>query len=84
MIDITRRGGRAMKTRRAYCSACDRDVLIAYPEDRDYVDSQANIPDPEPVCFDIGVRCTGALCPLCAQPSVVMADRLQRLRLNES
>ena len=70
-----------MKTQRTYCSACDRDVLIAYPESADYLDSQANIPDPELVCFEIGERCTGAMCPVCAQPSVVMIRRLERSRL---
>jgi hypothetical protein len=67
-----------MKTQLEFCSACDRDVLIAYPEPSDYVDGQANIPDPHLVCLDIGERCTGSMCPVAAQPPDVMARRLVR------
>ena len=67
-----------MKTQQAFCSACDREVLLAFPEQSDYVDGQANIPDPQLVCLEIGDRCTGAMCPVAAQPSAVMAGRLVR------
>lgn len=71
-----------MKTQRAYCSACDRDVMIAFPELSDFVDGQANIRDPEIVCLEIGHRCTGAMCPVAAQPPAVMAARLVRSKLD--
>lgn len=64
-----------MKTHIAYCSACDRDVRIALPEEPLF-DGQANLADPEVVCLEIGESCTGALCPVGAQPPVVMKARL--------
>lgn len=71
-----------MNTRLAYCSACDRDVRVVFPEGTDFVDGQANIPDPEIICLEIGHRCTGAMCPVAAQPPAVMAVRLIRSGLD--
>ena len=71
-----------MKTHRAFCSACDRDVLLAFPEETDFVDGQAPIPDPQLVCLEIGERCTGSLCPVAAQRAEVMAGRLVRSGLD--
>lgn len=71
-----------MNTRLAYCSACDRDVMVALPEATDFVDGQANIRDPEIVCLEIGHRCTGSMCPVGAQPTAVMAVRLVRSGLD--
>jgi len=71
-----------MKTRQTYCSACDRDVMVAFPEETDFVDGQANISDPEIVCFEIGHRCTGAMCPVGGLPPAVMAVRLMRSGLD--
>ena len=67
-----------MKMQLAYCSACDRDVQIAFPTEPTEHDGQANITDTEVFCLDIGQRCTGALCPIGAQPPAVMAVRLIR------
>ena len=67
-----------MKIQLTHCSACDRDVQIAYPTEPTAHDGQANITDPEVFCLDIGVRCTGAMCPIGAQPPAVMAVRLIR------
>lgn len=64
-----------MNTRIAYCSACDRDVRIALP-DEPLFDGQANVADPEIVCLEIGESCTGGLCPIGAQPATVMKARL--------
>lgn len=71
-----------MKTRLAYCSACDRDVMVEFPEPSDFVDGQANIHDPEIVCLEIGARCTGAMCPVAALPASAMAARLARHELD--
>ena len=71
-----------MNARLTYCSACDRDVVVAFPEEADCVDGQANIRDPEVVCLEIGYRCTGAMCPVAAQPPAVMAARLVRSGLD--
>ena len=67
-----------MKVRMAYCSACDRDVQIALEDEPTWTDGQANIRDTEVVCLEIGRQCTGALCPIGAQPPTVMAVRLVR------
>ena len=67
-----------MKTHTAYCSACDRDVEIGFPTEPTVTDGQANIMDTEVVCFDIDHKCTGAMCPIGAQPPSVMAVRLIR------
>ena len=66
-----------MKFQVAYCSACDRDVRIAYTE-APVFEGQANLPDPEVLCMEIGHQCTGSLCPIGAQPPAVMAARLVR------
>ena len=67
-----------MKIQVAYCSACDHDVRIALPDEPLATDGHANVPDPEIVCLEIGSSCTGALCPIGAQPPRVMAARLIR------
>lgn len=64
-----------MRTQIAFCSACDRDVQIALP-DEPLSDGQANVADPETVCLEIGPKCTGHLCPIGAQPPSVMKVRL--------
>jgi len=66
-----------MKTKLAYCSACDRDVMIALPDEPRF-EGQANLPDPEVVCLEIGETCTGSMCPIGAQPPSAMAVRLVR------
>jgi len=64
-----------MKVQSAYCSACDRDVRIVMPVEPVF-DGQANLRDAEIVCLEIGHQCTGAMCPIGAQPPAVMAVRL--------
>lgn len=67
-----------MKVQMAYCSACDRDVQIAFPTEPTVHDGQANVMDTEVLCLEIGHECTGSLCPIGAQPPAVMAVRLIR------
>ena len=64
-----------MKTTLAYCSACDRDVQIAIPDEPAF-EGHANLKDGEIVCLEIGDKCTGSMCPIGAQPPAVMAVRL--------
>ena len=65
------------RTQTAYCSACDRDVQILVTDEADH-DTQANIPDPEVVCLEIGERCTGSLCPVGAvSHSAMLARRVK-------
>ena len=67
-----------MKVQMAYCSACDRDVQIAFPTEPTVTDGQANVLDTEVLCLEIGHQCTGSMCPIGAQPPAVMAVRLIR------
>ena len=67
-----------MKVQMAYCSACDRDVQIAFPVQPVVADGQANVLDGDVVCLEIGSKCTGAMCPVGAVPPTVMAVRLVR------
>lgn len=66
-----------MKTRKAYCSACDRQVEIGVTDAPSH-DGHATIPDVDIVCLDFGERCTGALCPMFGLPKIVMGVRLAR------
>lgn len=63
-----------------YCSGCDRDVPVLR-EDPVGHEAQANVPDPELVCLEIGDWCTGALCPLGAAEPNAMVGRLVRTGL---
>jgi len=66
-----------MKTQLAYCSACDRDVQVLVT-DTTLQDGQANIPDAEVVCIEIGQHCTGTLCPVGGVSTAAM--RVRRIR----
>ena len=66
-----------MKTINAYCGACDQDVRLVLT-DEPLQDDPSPVHDCEVVCLEIGEHCTGALCPLGAVPSIVMAARLVR------
>lgn len=53
-----------MDVRRAYCSACDRNVPVRLKADVE-LDEQPSPRDARAlVCLDYRVRCTGWLCPL--------------------
>jgi hypothetical protein len=71
-----------MKAQTMFCSACDRDVRVVLTEEPVY-DGHAPLPDVEFVCLEIGERCTGSMCPLCALPPDVMEERLARSGLDE-
>jgi hypothetical protein len=64
-----------MKTQLAYCSACDHDVRILVTDEADDQEAQANIPDAEIVCLEIGEKCTGSLCPVGAVSRTAMVAR---------
>ena len=53
-----------METRRAFCSACDRNVPVMLLP-REEKSAGPSLYDPGMlVCLDYGVRCTGSMCPL--------------------
>ncbi len=66
-----------MRTINAYCSACDHDVSLVLT-DEPAQDAPSPIHDREVVCLEIGEHCSGALCPVGAVPTMVMAARLVR------
>ena len=66
-----------MGLRKVYCSGCDREVHVV-ATDAVHEDAQANVPEPEMVCLEIGAWCTGALCPLGAAEPNAMVARLIR------
>ena len=56
-----------MTTQTIYCSACDREVVVRLEKSDDLEGS---------VCMDLGEACTGAMCPICAQPPEQMRAKL--------
>ena len=66
-----------MREMSIYCTARDQDVRIV-PTDEPVHDAQATVFDTEVVCLEIGERCTGGMCPLCAMPADAMDARLAK------
>lgn len=58
-----------MRTQKAFCSACDRQVEVVVPEDL----PEGSLPsahDPAScICLEFGESCTGSLCPLFEVPT---------------
>lgn len=65
-----------MKVQKMFCSGCDRDVHVVATDQ--VLDAQANVPEPELVCLEIGEWCTGQMCPLGAAEPSAMVTRLIR------
>lgn len=67
-----------MDTQIAYCSACDRDVLIQITGAEGH-DAQAPMPDAEIICLEVGQRCSGPrICPVAGISQTAM--RVRRVR----
>ncbi len=66
-----------MRTRKYYCSACDREVEVLVGEDGTPIDTAIQ---GAPVCLDHGDRCTGELCPLFELPTEAMRKAAQQYR----
>jgi len=68
-----------MRTQKAYCSACDRQVEVVVPEDL----PEGSLPsahDPANcICLEYGETCTGSLCPLFEVPTEQMAENYRRV-----
>jgi hypothetical protein len=68
-----------MKTHKAYCSACDRQVEVLIPEDL----PEGTLPsahDPAScICMEFGETCTGSLCPLFEVPTGQMEENYKRI-----
>ena len=68
-----------MRTQKAFCSACDRQVEVVVPEDL----PEGSLPsahDPAScICLEFGESCTGSLCPLFEVPTGQMEDNYRRI-----
>jgi len=68
-----------MRTQKAYCSACDRQVEVVVPEDL----PEGALPsahDPANcICLEFGESCTGSLCPLFEIPTGQMEENYRQL-----
>ncbi len=68
-----------MRTQKAYCSACDRQVEVVVPEDL----PEGSLPsahDPAScICLEFGESCTGSLCPLFEVPTGQMEENYRQI-----
>jgi hypothetical protein len=71
--------GGVMKTQKAFCSACDRQVEVVIPDDL----PEGTLPsahDPSScICLEFGETCTGSLCPLFEVPTGQMEENYKRI-----
>ncbi len=66
-----------MRTRKYYCSACDREVEVVVGDDGNPLDT---LVQGAPVCLDNGEKCTGELCPLFELPTEEMRKAANKFR----
>jgi len=66
-----------MRTRKYFCSACDREVEVLVGEDGNPLDAAIQ---GTPVCTDCGDKCTGELCPLFELPTEEMKKAATKSR----
>ena len=68
-----------MRTQKAFCSACDRQVEVVVPEDL----PEGALPsahDPAKcICLEFGESCTGSMCPLFEVPTGQMEENYKRI-----
>jgi hypothetical protein len=60
-----------------HCSARDQDVHVIVTDDPMH-DTQASVHDSELICLEIGEKCSGNMCPICAVPAEVVDVRLAK------
>ena len=72
-----------MEIRRAYCSACDRNVRVMVKPEALESDTTENHDPSDLVCLEFGESCTGDMCPLFDVPTEQMKQNLERLRQDE-
>jgi hypothetical protein len=67
-----------MRTQKAYCSACDRQVEVVVPEELpDGTLPSAHDPS-KCICLEFGESCTGSLCPLFEVPTGQMEENYRK------
>lgn len=70
-----------MRTKRAFCSARDQEITIAWP-DAPLHPGQAMAADaPEPLCMELDDLCTGEMCAIFKVTRAEMAVRLVKAGL---
>jgi hypothetical protein len=68
-----------MKTQKAFCSACDRQVEVVVPDDFPE-GTRPSAHDPAGcICLEFGESCTGSLCPLFEVPTGQMEENYKRI-----
>ena len=60
--------------KKIFCSACDREVAVIVTDDK--LEGA--------VCMDIGEQCTGAMCPICAEPPEVIREKVVEIEKKTS
>ena len=60
-----------MREMKIFCSARDQEARVVLA-DEPVDDAHAELADLELRCREIGVRCTGSMCPVCAEPATDM------------
>ncbi len=71
-----------MRTKRAFCSARDQDITVAWPDAPLHPGQAMAAEAPEPLCLELGERCTGDMCPIFRIPRVELAVRLAQAGLD--
>jgi hypothetical protein len=61
-----------MKNQWLFCSACDRLVRVRVADPTGSRETSLN--EAEIVCLEIGIKCTGNLCPLCARQAEALTE----------
>jgi hypothetical protein len=60
-----------------FCSARDSDVRVLLTDEPAH-DGHASLLDSEIICLEIGEKCTGSMCPVCAMPPAAVDARLAK------
>ena len=68
-----------MRTQKAFCSACDRQVEVVIPEDLPEVTLPSAHDPANCICLEYGETCTGSMCPLFEVPTGQMEENYKRI-----
>jgi len=60
-----------------FCSARDSDVRVLLTDEPAH-EGQASLLDAEVICLEIGDKCTGGMCPICAMSPEAVDARLAK------
>ena len=60
-----------------FCSARDSDVRVLLTDEPAH-EGQATLMDSELICLEIGEKCTGSMCPVCAMPPEAVDAKLAK------